>query len=289
MLIELIKSFRIRQWTKNIVVFAAIVFDRQLMNPASLGRSVLGFFVFCLVSSSIYIINDILDIHEDRLHPTKRYRPIASGKLPLPIAIAAWIVLLVISIPAGFWLSPWFGFVLLVYIGINVLYSKWLKHIPIIDVMVIAAGFVLRVGAGVTLIHVERFSPWLYLVILFGALLLGFGKRRAELASIANHNNLQRKVLDGYALNYLDYLLIVVSTATIMAYSLYTFSAPNMPANHSMMLTIPFVLYGIFRYLYIIHVEQKGESPEDLLITDRPIQITILAWGITVVLIFYIL
>jgi len=289
MLIEVFKSFRVKQWTKNIVVLAAVVFDRQIFNLISLGRSFLGFLLFCLISSSVYILNDIFDVNEDRKHPTKRNRPIASGRLPVPAAIASFIIIILIAIPVGFWLSIGFGTILVVYLVLNIAYSKWLKHIPIIDVMVIAAGFVLRVGAGVTLIQVERFSPWLYLVILFGALLLGFGKRRAELATVDGVRKSQRKVLDGYELNFLDLLLIIVCTATIMAYSLYTFSAPNLPENHTMMLTIPFVLYGMFRYLYVIHVEQKGEAPEDLLLTDRPIQVTILLWGITVMVLFYLI
>jgi 4-hydroxybenzoate polyprenyltransferase len=170
---------------------------------------------------------------------------------------------------------------------INLLYSKWLKHFPIIDVLIVASGFVLRVAAGVTLIAVERFSPWLYVVTTLLALFMGFGKRRAELSLLAGSANQHRTVFDGYTLDFLDQLITIVSGTTIIGYSLYTFSAPNLPDNHAMMLTIPFVLYGIFRYLYLIKVKESGGAPEELLITDRPLQFTILLWGLSILIIFY--
>ena len=157
-----------------------------------------------------------------------------------------------------------------------------------IDVLILAAGFVLRVGAGVSLIHVERFSPWLYVVTTLLALYLGFGKRRAELSALAGTVSNHRKVLEGYTIPFLDQLIMIVSGTTIVAYSLYTFSAPNLPENHAMMLTIPFVLYGIFRYLYLMQIEQAGGAPDELLLTDRPLQVTILLWGISVLVIFYL-
>jgi 4-hydroxybenzoate polyprenyltransferase len=178
--------------------------------------------------------------------------------------------------------------VLALYFLINLAYSRWLKHVPILDVLIIAAGFVLRVHAGTTLIEVERFSPWLYVVTTLGALYLGFGKRRSELALLAHGAGSHRKVLEGYTLPLLDQYITIVSAATILAYSLYTFSAPNLPENHSMMLTIPFMAYIIFRYLYIIQVSHRAGAPEEVLLADRPMQIAIALFGLAIVAIFYL-
>lgn len=287
---SLIKTMRPRQWVKNAFIFAALVFDRQL-NPAHLNailNTLAGFLVFCILSGLVYLINDIADVEADRKHPQKRHRPIASGKLTLPFAVGASIVLPLIIFPLSYALSPRFTLVGLAYFALNLAYSKWLKHLPILDVFAIAAGFVLRVGAGVVLIQVARFSPWLYVVTTLVSLYIGFGKRRAELALLADDAYNHRRVLDGYTIPLLDQLITIVSSATIIAYSLYTFSAPNLPDNHVMMLTIPFVIYGIFRYLYLIQIKHGGGAPEDMLLSDRPLQATILLWGIAVVLIFYI-
>ncbi len=175
----------------------------------------------------------------------------------------------------------------LIYFLANVAYSLWLKHIPLLDVLILAAGYVLRVMGGVVLIQVERFSPWLYVVTTMGALFVGFGKRRAELALLAGDANTTRPALGGYTLPILDQLITIATSTTIIAYSLYTFSAPNLPANHSMMLTIPFVIYGIFRYLYLVAVEKKGGAPEVVVLSDRPLQVAVLLWGVMVFLIFY--
>lgn len=191
--------------------------------------------------------------------------------------------------PVAYFLSPTFLLIIALYFFLNLAYSIWLKHVPLIDVLVIAAGFVLRVAAGVSLIEVERFSPWLYVVTTLGALYLGFGKRRAELALLAEGANSHRKVLDGYTIPFLDQLIIIVSSTTIIAYSLYTFSAPNLPANHAMMLTIPFVIYGVFRYLYLVQVKEEGGAPEDLLFSDRPLQLTIVFWGLAILVVFYLM
>jgi 4-hydroxybenzoate polyprenyltransferase len=288
MLSALIKSMRPRQWSKNVFVLAAVVFDKKLLNPEAVGKSLAGMVLFCLLSSSVYLINDILDAEADRNHPQKRNRPIASGKLPVPVAAAAAVGIILITIPVSFLLSTLFGWIALIYFLVNLAYSTRLKHIPLIDVLIIAAGFVLRVAAGVSLIEVERFSPWLYVVTTLLALYIGFGKRRAELTLLQNDANNHRRVLDGYNLALLDQLITIVSGTTIVAYSLYTFSAPNLPDNHSMMLTIPFVIYGIFRYLYLIQVEQAGGAPEDIVLTDRPLQAAILLWGLSVLFVFYL-
>lgn len=287
MLRALFKTMRPRQWTKNGFVFGALVFDRQLFIPLALERTLAGFLLFCLVSSAVYILNDLMDLESDRQHPQKRHRPLPSGQLSPRLALGAAVTLLLISFGLGGWLSLAFLGVLVAYVLLMLAYSRWIKHIPILDVLTIAAGFVLRVHAGVTLITVERFSPWLYVVTTLLALYLGFGKRRAELALLAENAGAHRKVLDGYTIPLLDQYILIVSGTTIIAYSLYTFSAPNLPPNHTMMLTIPFVLYGIFRYLYLIEVEHSGGAPEEILLSDRPLQVTILFWILAVLFVFY--
>lgn len=288
MLRALIKTLRPRQWTKNVFVLAALVFDRQLTNPHAFLRSIASFFLFCLISSTVYIINDILDVEADRQHPTKKKRPIASGALPVPVAIAAAVVVLITTFPAAYILSPGFAAVALVYFLVNLAYSTRLKHVPLVDVLIIAAGFVLRVAAGVSVIEVERFSPWLYVVTTLFALYIGFGKRRAEIKLLLENAESHRPALDGYTIPFLDQLITIVSSTTIVAYSLYTFSAPNLPENHTMMLTIPFVLYGIFRYLFLMQVNGEGGAPEELLLSDRPLQVVILLWGVSILIIFYL-
>lgn len=280
---------RPRQWTKNAFVFAALVFDRQLTVWPSLQRTFLAFVIFSALSSGVYLINDCMDIEADRNHPVKKNRPIASGKLPVPVAIVAAWMLAIGAIVGAYFLAPELAIISAIYFVMNLSYSKWLKKIPLIDVMVIAAGFVLRVAAGVSVIHVQRFSPWLYVVTTLLALYIGFGKRRAELTVLTEGApSSHRKVLDGYSLDFVDQLITIVSATTIIAYSLYTFSAPNLPENHAMMLTVPFVLYGVFRYLYLIKMKNAGGEPEELVLKDRPLQATVLLWGLTVLLIFYI-
>ena len=283
----LIKTMRPRQWTKNAFIFAALVFDGQLLNLNSFMRTLAGFALFCLISSTVYIFNDLADIEADRQHPEKKKRPIASGELPVNVAFSAGIFLIVVTLALGYLLEPAFALVIGLYFLIFMAYTKWLKHIPILDVLVIASGFVLRVIAGVTLINVERFSPWLYVVMSLLSLFLGFGKRRAELGLLAQGAGSHRKVFEGYTIPLLDQYIMIVSGTTIVAYSLYTFSAPNVPENHSMMLTIPFVVYTIFRYLYLIHIEELGGAPEDILLTDRPFQVALALWALTVLVVFY--
>jgi 4-hydroxybenzoate polyprenyltransferase len=230
-----------------------------------------------------------MDVEADRNHPVKKNRPIAAGKLSIPVAVTAVILLVAVSLTGAYLLSIELAIVAAVYLLMNLAYSKWLKHIPLVDVLIIAAGFVLRVAAGVSVIHVQRFSPWLYVVTTLLALYIGFGKRRAEMVVLGSENQTShRKVLQGYSITLIDQLITIVSSTTIIAYSLYTFSAPNLPENHSMMLTIPFVLYGIFRYLYLIQIKQAGGEPEEILLKDRPLQVTIVLWGLSVLIIFYL-
>ena len=288
MLIALLKTMRPRQWPKNGFVFFALVFDKQLFHVEAFLRTLGGFGLFCIVSSIVYIINDISDIEADRLHPKKKNRPLPSGQLPVGMAWAAAVVLTVVALPAGYLLSPYFALVLAIYLLTNLAYSRWLKHIPIVDVFILASGFVLRVAAGVTLIVVERFSPWLFVVTTLGSLYLGFGKRRAELTLLAMGAGSHRKVLEGYSIPLLDQYITIVSAATIVSYSLYTFTAVNLPANHSMMLTIPFFMYIIFRYLYLVQMTDQTGAPEEVLLTDRPVQIAIALMGLTVLAAFYL-
>ena len=284
----LLKSMRPRQWMKNVLIFVPLVFDRQLDNMAAFMTTLAGFALLCLVASVVYLINDLTDLEADRRHPEKMKRPLASGELPVAAAIWATALLLLIAVPLAYFLSPSFAVVQLTYLLLNLAYSKWLKHIAIIDVIVLASFYLLRVVAGLTLIQVARFSPWLYVVTTLGALYIGFGKRRAELSLLAGEASNHRRVLDGYTIPLLDQFITIVSATTIVAYSLYTFSAPNLPENHAMMLTIPFAIYGIFRYLYIVQTKQGGGAPEEELLADRPLQFTIFLWGVTVLVIFYL-
>lgn len=288
MLRALIKSMRPRQWVKNGIIFTALVFDQQLLQLDPLLRTISGFALLCLGASAVYLMNDLVDLEQDRAHPIKRNRPIASGKLPIPVARLAALSFFILSVLGAFLLERNFGFVLISYLGLNLLYSFYLKHIAIIDVLVLATFFVLRVEAGVTLITVQRFSPWMYVCITLLALFMGLGKRRAEMLLLADKANSHRRVLDGYTISFIDQLLSIVSSTTIVAYSLYTFSASNLPENHSMMLTIPFVIYGIFRYLFLIHVKGEGGAPEELLLEDWPLLGTVALWALSVVFVLYL-
>ncbi len=289
MLLALLKTMRPKQWAKNGFLFAGLIFDRQLNNPPALARIFAGFILFCLLSSVVYIINDLADVEADRQHPKKRFRPIASGRLSVTAARLGVAVLLLFVFPLAYFLSPAFAAMGLFYLLINLAYSFWLKHVAILDVMVLASLYVLRVGAGVELIDVASFSPWLYVFTTFLALFLGIGKRRAELNLLADGANATRPVLEGYSLPLLDQLVTIVSSMTIITYSLYTFSAENLPDNHTMMLTIPFVIYGIFRYLYLIQVEHSGGAPEEVLFSDRPLLATLGMFAVAILLIFYLL
>ncbi|HSL45976.1 MAG TPA: decaprenyl-phosphate phosphoribosyltransferase [Anaerolineales bacterium] len=288
MLSALIKTMRPRQWPKNGFVFFGLIFDKQLFMLEPFLRTAAGFFLFCLISSAVYLFNDIADVKADRNHPEKKYRPIASGKLPINVALTIGLLLTGIAISLGYLLSPVFALILTVYLAINVLYSRWLKHVTILDVLIISSGFVLRVAAGVALITVERFSPWLYMITVLFSLYIGLGKRRAEMNLLADGASSHRKVFEGYTIPLLDQYITIVSGMTIVAYSLYTFSAPNLPENHAMMLTIPFVVYGIFRYLQLIQIGHAAGSPDEVALKDRPLQFTVLLWGLTVIAIFYL-
>jgi 4-hydroxybenzoate polyprenyltransferase len=287
-IIGLIKSLRPRQWPKNIFLFAALVFDRQFFLWEPLVRTVAGFVLLCMASGSVYLVNDIADRKQDQQHPVKCKRPVASGALPVPVAAAAAGLLMAITFAAAYFLAPAFAILIAAYLVLNLAYSYSLKHIPVVDALMVAAFFVMRVAGGVLLISVERFSPWMYVCMVLLALYISFGKRRSEILLLEEGAANHRRVLSGYSIPLLDSYIQIVSAATIVAYSFYTFSAPNLPSNHAMMLTIPFVVYGIFRYLYLVQMEHSGGAPEELVLTDRPLQAAIVLWGLTAMLILYI-
>lgn len=284
----LLRSMRPRQWTKNGIVFLALIFsvgqqyhltDSSTFIPKLL-ESLVAFACFAMVSSADYLVNDIRDIEQDRVHPRKSKRPIAAGLLPVSTAWTAAVVLAVIGNGAAFALDWHVGVVVFAYTVLMVGYSYSLKHMVLIDLMVIAAGFVLRAMAGALAIDVP-ISPWLYVVTALGALFLGINKRRAELDLLQDGAGTHRKILDEYTPELLDQMASTVTAATLMAYGLYTFTAEGLPSDHSMMLTIPFVLYGIFRYLYLVNVRKEGGSPEEVLLKDVPIILCIVGWVVT--------
>ena len=284
----LLRAMRPKQWAKNVFVFAGIFFDGRITDLPLLGRSIAAFIIFCALSSAIYLINDLADIEKDRLHPVKKHRPLASGALTRPVAIAAAAVILLVGLPCAFLLGSSFGLIATLYAAVMIAYSFALKSIVIIDVMTVAAGFVLRVFAGTTVIQVTRFSPWLYVCTTLLALFIAINKRRHELVLLAEKANDHRPSLQGYSHGFLDDMTYLVTSAVLATYSFYTFSAPNLPQDHSMMLTIPFVIYGLFRYLYLIREKGLGGAPEDIFLGDRPLLLCVALWAVTDALVIYI-
>jgi 4-hydroxybenzoate polyprenyltransferase len=246
----------------------------------------LAFLIFCLLSSVVYIINDMLDVEADRRHPKKRFRPLAAGEISMGQARVTVAVLLLVTLPGAFLLEPTFGAVALLYFVSNLAYSLRLKHVVLIDVFLIAAGFVLRAIAGALVISVA-ISPWFLLCTTLAALFLALTKRRHELVLLSDTAASHRKILQEYSTPLLEEMIAVVTSSTVMAYSLYTFFAPNLPPNHAMMWTIPFVLYAIFRYLYLVYRKEEGGSPDEVLIKDIPLLTCIMIWGLASVAILY--
>ena len=288
MLKSLVETLRPRQWTKNVVILAGIVFDRQLFLVSPALRVLTAFFLFCLVSGLTYTINDIIDLKADRQHPQKCHRPIASGRLPLKYAVTLVLVMSIVSFSAAFLLSWKFGLICIAYTLLMVAYSKWLKHIMIVDVMVIATGFLLRVLGGISVIQVTFFSPWLFILTALLALFLGFGKRFAELRLLEGSAGEFRPVLNGYSFPLLNQYLGVILGSILITYMLYTFSAYPQGPSYTMMFTIPFVFFGIFRYMYLIQNFNTASTPEEVLLKDRPLQAAILLWSLAVMLILYL-
>jgi 4-hydroxybenzoate polyprenyltransferase len=284
----ILATLRPQQWTKNFVVFAGLIFSQNLGNSHLILKTVLGFILFCLLSSSVYIFNDLMDVESDRRHPSKRNRPIASGKIRIPTAVLIMVLLAVLALGLSAWLSPVFAVTALAYFLLNLLYSVYLKNVVIIDVMCIAAGFVIRAVAGAVLIGVA-ISAWLIVCTTLLALFLGFGKRRHELVLLENQATDHRKSLSEYSPYFLDQMISVVTASTVIAYAFYTLSpeVETKLGTQHMDLTIPFVLYGVFRYLYLIHQKEGGGSPTRMLLTDKPILVNIILWLAAVILIVY--
>jgi len=283
-------AMRPPQWTKNFVIFAALIFSKHLFDTVDFLETVIAFVLFCLVSGSLYIFNDISDIEKDRLHPRKKNRPIASGKLQARSAAIAAVLILAASIVLAFTLSKAFGSILISYAVIVTLYTYILKKIVILDVIVIAVGFVLRAAGGAVLIHVAL-SPWLMICTFLLALFLAISKRRNEIIVLGKKGGSSghRAVLADYSIAMIDQMTAVTSASTVMAYALYTFDERTVGVfgTNKLGLTIPFVIYGIFRYMYLVHIREKGGSPEMVLLTDPGIIINTLLWIMTASAIIY--
>ena len=288
MLKELFRALRPQQWIKNLFVFAPLIFSQNVLNRALVFRAGLAFVSFCLISSAVYLINDLRDIEEDRQHPVKSQRPLASGRLKKSAAVAALAVL----VPAGFLVAllinrP-FTLVALGYFVLQIAYTLWLKHVVILDIFVVAAGFLLRVVAGGLAISVYL-SSWLLLCTALLALFLAMGKRRHELVLMEGQASNHRPILKEYSTYLLDQMISVVTASTVITYTLYTVSEDTVSkfGTDRLKYTIPFVLYGIFRYLYLIHQKNEGGSPEKVMLNDLPLLVCIMLYGITVGLILY--
>ncbi len=304
MLRALLRAIRPRQWSKNLAVFVGILFAQRLFDMVAFERAFLAFIAFCLASSSIYLLNDLLDLEQDRQHPLKRTRPLASGKLPVSWAITAIavlavgccaIVLLISAVPLPDRLDIFaaygganllFAITIIGYMLLMGLYSIWLKHVVLIDVFIIASGFVLRILAGALVVPVN-ISPWLYMVTCLLALFLALSKRRHELVLLQGQASQHRQILKEYSVPMLDQMITIIVAATIMAYSLYTFQGPT--GNHRLIITVPLVLYGIFRYLYLVYMRMEGGSPEEVLLRDRHMFVTVLLCTILIISVLYLL
>lgn len=275
---------RPKQWIKNIFVFSAILFSKNIFDFNQFMDVIWCFISFCMISSSVYILNDMIDIEKDRLHPKKKFRPIASGKVSKKEGYVLMIVLMIGSLVIAYANNIISWAIILTYFINNLLYSFRIKHIVIVDVMSIAFGFILRVSAGAVTINV-RISPWLLLCTLLLALFLGFSKRRNELIVLEKSAGGHRKILKEYSVEFIDNMLSIITASILMAYSIYTFTAYE---EQYMMVTIPFVLYGIFRYQYIVYKKKLGGSPEDIVLSDKPLMIDIILWIILCITIIYI-
>lgn len=276
-----VKELRPKQWTKNILVFAALVFTIPNISPAMIYAALAGFFLFSFISGCVYILNDLVDLELDRQHPDKKDRPMASGELSPAAAVSLGLAVLAASLAASFYVNTAFAMVLIAYLLLNVAYSFYLKKIVLIDVMVIAAGFVLRAAGGAYIIDVPM-TPWFIICIALLALFLAISKRRHELLLFETREGEGRTVLNHYSAKLLDEMNSIVTTATIISYAFFTFTSGR---SIYLMWTIPLVIYGIFRYLYLIHIENKGGKPDEILLEDKPILITVSLYALMLVFI----
>ncbi len=290
----LIQALRPKQWTKNLLLFAGLLFSQQFNHPDFVLRALAGFLAFSLIAGTVYIINDLRDLSKDRVHPKKRLRPIAAGRLPVRAARAALVPLLIAGGGLSWWLGPGFAAVAGIYLVLNLSYTYGLKAHVLIDVFVVALGFVLRAIAGVQLLTPvspeTALSPWLLVCTFFGALFLGLAKRRREMANAGEDAADQREVLDHYSPQVLDMLLAAASAASVMAYALYTIWPATVAkfGSEALLYTVPLVTYGIFRYLHLVHVSETAEDPSYVLLNDRPIQVCVLLYLLVVVVILYV-
>lgn len=282
------ESLRPEQWTKNLFIFAAILFSQNIFDFPLLFRVILVFFTFCLLSGCAYIINDLSDLKQDKHHPVKSHRPLASGRLGISHAIITLIILIPFSLAVSYYLSPSFFHIALAYLLLQLAYSFFLKRIVILDVFAIACGFLLRVIAGAVVINVE-ISSWLIICTILLSLFLGLGKRRCEVVELENGVQNHRQVLAEYNPFALDQMISVVSASTVVAYALYTMSEATIGkfGTRNLVFTVPFILYGIFRYLHLIYKKGMGGKPENILATDKPLMIDIILWVITAAIILY--
>ncbi|MEX2661183.1 MAG: decaprenyl-phosphate phosphoribosyltransferase [Vicinamibacterales bacterium] len=286
--ISLVRSLRPSQWTKNLIVFAGLIFGQRLLDPGAILYAVAAFVVFCALSGVVYLINDVADRDADRQHPLKQFRPIASGAVPVSAALGLALVLAAGALAAAFVLRFEFGLIALAYVGLLALYSGPLKHVVIIDVLTIAIGFVLRAAAGAIVIA-EPVSHWLLIVTILLALFLALSKRRHELVLLTDTATSHRPILQEYSPYLLDQMISVVTASTLVAYAFYTVSPETIQKFNTdkLGLTLPFPLYGIFRYLYLVHQKEGGGSPSDMLLNDKPLLLCVLLWAIAVALIIY--
>ncbi len=288
MIRPLLSSLRPAQWTKNLFVLAPLVFGHQLGDLDAVRRVLLALVAFCCASSAVYLINDLKDREADRNHPLKRLRPLAAGTLGVPAAVAAVVVLAAVAVAISVGLGGRFLTVIGVYLLLNVLYTLWLKHMVILDVMSISLGFVLRVQAGAEATGLDV-SHWLFLCTTFLALFLAFSKRRHEITLLAGAASGQRRVLDHYSPAFLDQMINVVTASSVVSYALYAV-APETVAKyntHNLVYTTPLVLYGIFRYLYLMYQRSAERNPTEAILRDPPFLINLLLWGLAVVWIIY--
>ncbi|WP_053982972.1 decaprenyl-phosphate phosphoribosyltransferase [Niameybacter massiliensis] len=281
---EIIKLMRPKQWIKNLFVFAALIFSMKFLSPFHIGQAMLCFVLFCMISSSIYILNDIVDVEKDRLHPKKKNRPLAKGTVSIKAAGGVSIILMISSLLAGFLFNPLVGTVITLYLINNLIYSFKIKHIVIMDIISIAIGFILRVVAGAFAIDVG-ISAWILVCTFFISLFLGIGKRRGEILALEHNAHDHRANLKDYTEEFVNQITSIVVACTIMSYSLYTFTAYE---HMYMMLTIPFVVYGIFRYLNLIYTQDEGGNPTELVLTDKLIIIDVVLWGFVSSAILYL-
>jgi 4-hydroxybenzoate polyprenyltransferase len=275
----ILELLRVKQWIKNLLVFGALIFTNNITNSQLLLKTVTAFFLFSFASSALYIINDVRDKKEDKLHPEKKNRPIASGSVPVSFALALALILAVLSAVSSYLISIPFFIALVSYMLLSFSYSMKLKHLVILDVLIVASGFVIRAAAGALVINVS-ISPWLLICTSLLALFVVLAKRRHEITLLTDASK-HRKILEEYSLPMLDQMISVVTASTVIAYSLYAFTSPTAQKHNYLMLTIPFVLYAIFRYLYLIHKKNQGGSPESVFLKDKPMIIDVLLWTVS--------